>query len=574
MENKDIYILGVSAFYHDSAAALIKNGQIVSAVQEERFSRVKNDCSFPIEAIKWILSDSHLGLSDIDHVVFYEKPFVKFERILATCIHFAPKGFGLFKKQVPTWLKEKIFQRKTIQNHFQDNFPESGWNKKLFFSEHHLSHCAAAFYPSPFEDAAILTIDGVGERVTTTVSIGRKGKIERLAELNFPHSFGLLYSAVTAFLGFKVNSGEYKVMGLAPYGSPIYSEKIKETLVDIRSDGSFRLRMKNFRFATEMRMFGSEFEKIFCTSAREPESNIEQIHMDIAASVQQVSDELFLMLVSYVKKLTKQSSLCLGGGVALNCASTGKVLESKIFDKVWVQPSAGDAGSALGAALAYYHIGLGRPRAVLKNYMPFLGPEFTLDQILADLDSCKAGYQVLSPDQVVQRAAQALADGKVLAWMQGRAEFSPRALGHRSILADPRVKDLKKTLNLKIKFRESFRPFAPAVLEEDASNWFDLPSPSPLMNFICKTRPEIRDVVPSVVHVDGTARVQTVSEEFNPDFYKLILKFKSLTNCPVLVNTSLNVRGEPMVLTPADAYRCFMNTRIDCLVIGNVYLEK
>lgn len=573
MTNKK-YVLGISAFYHDSAAALICNGQVLAAAQEERFSRIKNDSTFPKEAIKWILDSNHLSMKDINAVVFYEKPFLKFERILSTCIRLAPLGYKLFKESMPLWIKDKIFLKKNIADELLSLNGGDSWNNKVLFSEHHLSHAAAAFYMSPFQSAAILTIDGVGEWATTTISIGIDNKITKLEEINFPHSFGLLYSAITAFLGFKVNSGEYKVMGLAPYGKPIHYDTIKKHLIDIKDDGSFCLNMKYFRFATEMKMFSSAFEKIFHCQARKPESPIEQCHLDLAASLQKVSDEVFILLGKYIKEKTQLDHLCLGGGVALNCASAGALQRENIFDRIWIQPSAGDAGSSLGAALSYYFGECNNERTKFQEVMPFYGPKYNDGEILSTLTECNAVYEYIEEADLLEKTAFALSEGKIVAWMQGQAEFSPRALGHRSILADPRISDLKKTLNLKIKFRESFRPFAPAVLAEEAHNWFEMDYPSPLMNFVCKAKQGVNNLIPSVIHVDETARVQTVAQDTNRLFHQLLSEFHNLTACPILVNTSFNIRGEPMVLSPKDAFNCLMNTGIDILVIGNFYIER
>ncbi|WP_409421570.1 carbamoyltransferase [Pseudaeromonas sp. ZJS20] len=568
------YVLGISAFYHDSAAALLKNGEIVSAVQEERFSRIKNDSGFPVNAIEWILSNSKISMADINHVIFYEKPFNKFERLLETCIRFAPKGYELFSQALPMWLKEKLFQKLELRRRLSALPGGSEWNHSILFSEHHLSHAAAAFYSSPFESAAIITIDGVGEWATTTISIAHGGRIERLKELRFPHSFGLLYSTITAFLGFKVNSGEYKVMGLAPYGRPIYAEKIKNNLIEIKPDGSFRLRMKYFGFASRLKMYTPALAKLFGIEARHPEGPLESVHMDIAASLQSVTDELFLGLSRYARELTGQENLCLAGGVALNCVSTGRILRSKIFDKLWIQPAAGDAGSALGAAQAGYYLYCKKPRVPCQDYMPYLGPCIDHDIALRQLEQLSAKYSIIPDETIFESIADALAKGKIVAWVQGRAEFSPRALGNRSILADPRVKDLKKSLNLKIKFRESFRPFAPVILAEEANNWFDMVESSPHMNFTVQANDGVDQITPSVIHVDGSARLQTVSIANNERLYRLIHEFQNLTACPMLVNTSFNVRGEPMVLSTEDAFNCFMNTGIDMLVIGNIVLDK
>ncbi|MFM2481883.1 carbamoyltransferase [Celerinatantimonas sp. YJH-8] len=568
------YILGISAFYHDSAAALIQGDEIVAAVQEERFTRTKNDDGFPLNSIQWLLEAHQLSMADIDYVIFYEKPLIKFERILETCIRFAPRGYQLFSQALPLWLKEKLFQKQTIKEYLAGFPGGENWNQQLLFSEHHLSHSAAAYYPSPFASAAILTVDGVGEWATTTVSVGKGAQIERVAELAFPHSLGMLYSAITAFLGFKVNSGEYKVMGLAPYGQPKYADCIRDNLLDIKSDGSFRLNMRYFRFATELRMFGPELEKLFKVKARAPETELTQDHMNIAASLQVVTDDIFLALAGYVREQTGEVNLCLGGGVALNCAATGKILKSGLFERVWIQPAAGDAGSALGAALVCQHLFLHQPRTPRPDYMPFLGPEFSQQVALSQLDKLKAQYTLVNDPELFPMVAQALSEGKIVAWMQGRVEFGPRALGSRSILADPRVANLQRELNLKIKYRESFRPFAPVILEEDASDWFDMNVASPHMNFIFTAKEGVSQQVPSVIHVDQTARVQTVAANNNPRFHQLLSAFKHVTGCPMLVNTSLNVRGEPIVLTAEDAFNCFMNTGIDMLVVGNVVMHK
>ena len=568
------YILGISSFYHDSAAALIKDNTILAAVQEERFTRIKNDHSFPLRSIVWILNQHKITMEDIDSVVFYEKPFIKFERILETCIRFAPKGYPLFNQALPGWLKEKLFQKVDIKRKLSELAGGHKWNKKLLFSDHHLSHCAAAFYSSPFDSAAILSIDGVGEWSTTTIAKGNGTQIERLSEIKFPHSLGMLYSTITAFLGFKVNSGEYKVMGLAPYGKPRFAETIKDHLVDIKSDGSFRLNMKYFRFATELRMFGPELERLFGMQQRRPEGELNQEHMDLAASLQAVTNELFVLMAQHVRDLTGEANLCLAGGVALNCAGTGKILDSAIFDKIWIQPAAGDAGSALGAAQICLFQLFKRGRMPDNNYQPFWGPFYTQEESLRQLDEMNAQYEILPDRELYQEIAESLAGGKVIAWFQGRAEFTPRALGNRSILADPRVPTLKRDLNLKIKYRESFRPFAPAILAEDAMDWFFINQESPYMNFTFKARTGVSEKIPSVIHVDGTARLQTVSADTNKRFYNLIKEFKNITGCPVLVNTSFNIRGEPMVLSPEDAFNCFMNTEIDILVIGNIKIEK
>ena len=592
------YILGISAFYHDSAAALIKDGRIISAAQEERFTRKKHDSSYPHNAVEFVLSFSNIKLSDVDRIVFYEKPFLKFERLLETYVAFAPQGFKSFVKAMPIWLREKLFQKKMImdclKNH-DDNFTNEN---KILFSEHHLSHAASAFYPSPFEEAIVLTADGVGEWATTTVAIGKNNKVEIKKELHFPHSLGLLYSAFTYYTGFKVNSGEYKLMGLAPYGQPKYVDKILNNLIDLKDDGTFMLHQKYFNYSTGLTMTNSNFDKLFGQKPRKPETErITQFHMDIAASIQNVTEKIMLMLASSLKKEYGISNLCLAGGVALNCVANGKILKEKIFDNIWVQPAAGDAGGSLGAALAYWHIDLDKTRnEINKDNMQgsYLGNQYSDDEIRNKFDEIGAKYENLIESNIIDRAVDDLTKGKAVGWFQGRMEFGPRALGNRSILGDPRSEKMQKNLNLKVKHRESFRPFAPSVLRDEVNAWFEIDADSPYMLFVANVKKEKtlemsddqkklfgidllnikRSEIPEVTHVDYSARIQTVSKENNEKYYKLLKRFKEKTNCPVLVNTSFNIRGEPIVNSPEDAYRCFMGTELDVLVVGNFYLEK
>ena len=592
------YILGISAFYHDSAASLIKDGEIVSAAQEERFTRKKHDSRFPFNAINFVLKFSNIKLSEIDHVVFYEKPFLKFERLLETYVAFAPKGFQSFCKAMPLWLREKLFQKKLIFDYLKNIDEKFKDESKLLFSEHHLSHAASAFYPSPFEEAIVLTADGVGEWATTTVAIGKKNNLEIKKELHFPHSLGLLYSAFTYYTGFKVNSGEYKLMGLAPYGKPVYENKILNNLIDLKDDGTFMLDQKYFNYSTGLTMTNKNFDDLFGQKPRKPESeNITQFHMDIAASIQNVTEKIMLLLARSLKKEYDISNLCLAGGVALNCVANGKILKEKIFDNIWVQPAAGDAGGSLGAALGYWHIDLNKERRdIVKDSMrgSYLGNEFVDSEISEKFDQIGAKYKKLNQDEIINKTAEHLADGKAVGWFQGRMEFGPRALGNRSILGDPRSENMQKNLNLKVKYRESFRPFAPSVLREDLNDWFEMNTDSPYMLMVSNIKKEKtneltddqkklfgidllnikKSEIPAVTHVDYSARIQTVSEEHNPLYYKLLTKFKEKTNCPVLVNTSFNIRGEPIVHSPEDAFKCFMGTELDVLIVGNCYLIK
>ncbi len=592
------YILGISAFYHDSAASLIKDGEIIAAAQEERFTRKKHDSGYPKNAVNFVLNFAKINLSQVNHIVFYEKPFLKFERLLETYVAFAPKGFSSFAKAMPIWLREKLFQKKLILDYLKSHDNNFKDENKILFSEHHLSHAASAFYPSPFEEAIILTADGVGEWATTTVAIGNGDKLEIKKELHFPHSLGLLYSAFTYYTGFKVNSGEYKLMGLAPYGKPIYVDQIINNLIDLKEDGTFILNQKYFNYSTGLTMTNDKFDKLFNNPPRKPDKDkITQFHMDIAASIQNVTEKIMLRLAKSLKEEYKLNNLCLAGGVALNCVANGKILKEKIFENIWVQPAAGDAGGSLGAALAFWHIDLNQKRKnVFKDNMQgaYLGNFFSNDEIKKTLDEIGAEFIKKDEDELIEKTALEISNGKAVGWFQGRMEFGPRALGNRSILGDPRSDKMQKNLNLKVKYRESFRPFAPSVLKEDVSNWFELNTDSPYMLFVSNIKKEKtldmtdeqkklfgidllnikRSEIPAVTHVDYSARIQTVYQNTNERYYKLIKKFKEITNCPVLINTSFNIRGEPIVNTPQDAFNCFMGTDLDILVIGDYYLEK
>lgn len=595
-----MFILGISAYYHDSAACLVYKGQILAAAQEERFTRKKHDSAFPNHAISYCLKEAGITPHQVDYVVFYDKPFLKFERLLETYLAFAPNGLRSFIASMPVWLKDKLFQKRVITDALRALWGKDiKWEDRLLFSEHHLSHAASAFFPSPFESAAVLTMDGVGEWTTTSLAIGQGNKLEVVKEIHFPHSLGLLYSAMTYYIGFKVNSGEYKVMGLAPYGKPVYADIIKKHLIDIKEDGSFALDMSYFNYCTGLTMTNKKFDNLFGAPPRQPESELTQREMDLAASIQLVTEEVVIKLAKDIAKSTGQKKLCLAGGVALNCVANGKLLREKVFENIWIQPAAGDAGGAVGAALGAYYIMLNQPRVVDKNALDgmkgsYLGPEFSQVQIEQELTECGAVYTTYGPDEVIAKTAQALADGSAIGWMNGRMEFGPRSLGGRSILADPRSPTMQRLLNLKVKYRESFRPFAPSVLLEDVSEWFDLDCDSPYMLLVADvvksrqykmTPPEeslfgieklniLRSSIPSVTHVDYSARVQTVDKVTNPRYYQLIKKFKEITGCSVLVNTSFNVRGEPIVCSPTDAFRCMMGTELDILVVGNVFLEK
>jgi len=591
-------ILGISAFYHDSAAALVIDGKIIAAAQEERFTRKKHDSSYPQHAIEYVLKESKLKLSEINYITFYEKPFLKFERLLETYVAFAPKGFKSFSISMPLWLKEKLFQKKVLFNKLKNHDKNFEDINKIYFSEHHLSHAASAFYPSPFKEAAILTLDGVGEWATTTVAKGVGQNLEISKEIHFPHSIGLLYSAFTYYTGFKVNSGEYKVMGLAPYGEKKFKNVILDNLIDLKEDGTFRLNMEYFDYPTGLKMTNDKFSKLFGQPVRNPNKDLlTQFHMDIASSIQSVIEEIVLKLAKSIAKDFGNKNLCMSGGVALNCVANGKILKKKVFEKIWIQPAAGDAGGALGAALALWHKELKKERiSSHKDKMQgsYLGPSFNDSEIEKSLNILGAKYIKLSEEELLFTTAKELSKEKTIGWFQGRMEFGPRALGSRSIIADPRSDKMQKLLNLKIKFRESFRPFAPSILREDLSDWFEINCDSPYMLLVAdinkSRRREMttedkklfgieklnvqRSEIPAITHVDYSARIQTVHEETNPKYYKLLQNFKKITNCPVIVNTSFNVRGEPIVCTVEDAFKCFMGTDLDLLVCGNFMLYK
>ncbi len=590
-------ILGISAYYHDSAAALIVDGRIVAAAQEERFSRKKHDARFPEHAVRYCLTEGGIGLSDIDQVVFYDKPFLKFERLLETYVAFAPKGFGQFVNAMPVWLKEKLFQKTELAQHLKQFDTSFDYRGKLLFSEHHLSHAASAFYPSPFENALVLTMDGVGEWATTSVMKGEGNTLTPLKEIHFPHSVGLLYSAFTYFTGFKVNSGEYKLMGLAPYGKPVYADLIREHLVDIHDDGSFQLNMRYFNYCTGLTMTNRRFDRLFGRKPRPAEADITQSDMDIAASIQLITEEIVIKLARSLRREYGLNNLCLAGGVALNCVANGKLLQEKIFDNLWIQPAAGDAGGAVGAALTGYYLHAGKPRATVQRDAmagSYLGPAFDTNAIKTRLDQAGAKYHQLNDDALIDEAAKALATEKVVGWFQGRMEFGPRALGGRSILGDPRSAKTQSVMNLKIKYRESFRPFAPSVLREDVADYFEMNGDSPYMLLVApvaakRRKPlsaedskkfgiELLNVpksdIPAITPVDYSARVQTVHADTNPRYHALISNFKQRTGYGVVVNTSFNVRGEPIVCTPEDAFRCFMGTEMDELYVGNFRMVK
>ena len=591
-------VLGISAFYHDSAAALIEDGHLASAAQEERFTRKKHDSGFPEKAVQFCLDRAGIKMADIDYVAFYDKPFLKFERLLETYLAYAPRGFNSFRMAMPLWLKEKLFQKTLLRDEMKKWEPDFDWQKRLLFGEHHQSHAASAFFPSPFEEAAVLTMDGVGEWATTSLGYGKGNSLDMLKELHFPHSLGLLYSAFTYYTGFKVNSGEYKVMGLAPYGEPRFKDLILDKIVDLKEDGTFRLDQSYFDYWTGLRMTNDKFAGVFGIKRRTPEEELTQVHMDLAASVQAVTEEIVLRLGRSVRKETGARNICLAGGVALNCVANGKLLRENVFDNIWVQPAAGDAGGAVGAAFAAYHGFMGQPRK-LNGHMDgmagsYLGPEYTDDEIAERLTAVGARLTRLDHAQMIDQTAQALADSKAVGWMQGRMEFGPRSLGARSILGDARSPSMQKTLNLKVKYRESFRPFAPAVLREDLGKYFDIKTDSPYMLMVAPVNEDRRRAmtpaeealfgidklnvprsdIPAVTHVDYSARIQTVHKETNPAFHELLEAFKAKTGCSVLVNTSFNVRGEPIVCTPEDAFRCFMGSEIEVLVVGNCLLRK
>ncbi len=591
-------ILGISAFYHDSAATLIINGKIIAAAQEERFTRIKHDFNYPYNAIEFVLSRANLKLSEVDCIVFYEKPFLKFERLLETYVAFAPKGFKSFSKAMPIWLKEKLFQKKLILEHLKEHNNIAIDEEKIYFSEHHLSHAASAFYPSPFDEAIVLTADGVGEWATTTVAIGNKNQLEIKKELHFPHSLGLLYSAFTYYTGFKVNSGEYKLMGLAPYGQPKYENLILDNLIDLKNDGTFMLDQSYFNYSTGLTMTNQKFDKLFGQKPRKPDKDkISQFHMDIACSIQKVTEKIMLMLCKSLRNEYNIENLCLAGGVALNCVVNGKILKEKIFKKIWVQPASGDAGGSLGACLALWHLDLKKNREVSNiddMQGSYLGNDFSDKEIQETLDKIGAKYIKKNDEELIDCTSEDLAKGKAIGWFQGRMEFGPRALGNRSILGDPRSDKMQKILNMKIKYRESFRPFAPSILREDLSEWFEIETDSPYMLFVANVKKNKvfklskdqkklfgidllnikRSEIPAVTHVDYSSRIQTVHKETNNRYYELIKRFKQKTGCPILINTSFNVRGEPIVNSPLDAFNCFMGTNLDCLVIGNYLLNK
>ncbi len=590
-------VLGISAFFHDSAACILKNGEIIAAAQEERFTRKKHDANYPYHAIEFVLKYANLKLSEVDYIVFFEKPFLKFERLLETYVAFAPKGFVSFARAMPIWIKDKLFQKNLLFKKLKQHDPNYKSDNNIYFSEHHLSHAASAFFPSPFDDAIVLTADGVGEWATTTVAVGKKNKLEIKKEIHFPHSLGLLYSAFTYYTGFKVNSGEYKLMGLAPYGSPIYESNIRK-LIDIKNDGTFRLDQTYFNYATGLTMTNEKFNNLFGQKPRNPENEkLTQFHMDIAASIQKVTEDIMINLSKSLKKEYGIKNLCLAGGVALNCVANGKILKENIFDNIWIQPASGDAGGSLGAALAFWHLEYKKNRNIQKDDSmqgSYLGNQFSQKEIEQELKLLGANFEIFEYEELINNTAELLSNEKAIGWFQGRMEFGPRALGARSILGDPRSDKMQKNLNLKVKYRESFRPFAPSILKEDLAEWFDMDQASPYMLFVAHinsnkkiemTEQEQnlfgidklnikRSEIPAVTHVDYSARVQTVSKNTNKCYYDLISKFKEITGCPIIVNTSFNVRGEPIVNTPEDAFNCFMGTELDYLVIGNCILDK
>lgn len=585
----NIYILGISAFYHDSASCLIKDGEIIAAIQEERLTRKKGDESFPINSIRKCLKIGNIDISQIDYIVFYDKPILKFDRILASYIHTSPKGLLSFLKAIPLWLKSKLWTEDEIKKKLK-------YKKDILFTEHHQSHAASAFFPSPFNEAAIITVDGAGEWTTTTIGIGKENKIRLLKKINFPHSLGLLYSAFTYYCGFRVNSGEYKLMGLAPYGEPKYVDIIKKELIHINEDGSYLLNEKYFNYISGLRMINKKFEKLFGRETLPPDQKPDQFYMDIASSIQSVFDEIMLKIAREAKRVTGLNNLCLAGGVALNCVSNSKILQEKIFDNIWIQPAAGDAGGSLGAALYIYYNYLNNKRETdnINDFQKgsYLGNEYSNEEIEEELKKFGAVYKRVSDEELIEIISDEINNKKVIGWFQGKMEFGPRALGSRSILGDARDTDMQTVMNLKIKFRESFRPFAPSVLEEYAKDYFDIDIPSPYMLLIAQVKKDKlievdktnkkgldllklkRSIIPAVTHVDNSARLQTVNEKTNPLYYKLIKRFYEKRGCPVIINTSFNVRGEPIVCSPIDAYYCFMGTNIDILAIGNFILYK
>ena len=593
-----MFILGISAFYHDSAACLIHDGDIIAAAQEERFTRIKHDSAFPNNAIKYCLKEAKINPNKIENIVFYEKPFLKFERLLETYLAFAPKGFVSFAKAIPVWVKDKLFQKSVITKELKSLFgKEVNLSERLLFSEHHLSHAASAFYPSPFEKAAILTLDGVGEWTTTSLALGKGKEIKVIKEIKFPHSLGLLYSAFTYYTGFKVNSGEYKVMGLAPYGEPRYVNLIKDNLVNIADDGSFQLDMSYFNYATGLTMTNKKFDELFGGTPRKSETNLTQREMDLASSIQKVTEEIIIKLAKDIAKETGEKNLCLAGGVALNCVANGILMREKIFDNIWIQPAAGDAGGSLGAALALWYIDQENSRIInpedsMKG--SYLGKEYSQQEIEKELITAGAKFDTFDYEDLIDKTTDYLMNEKAIGWFQGRMEFGPRALGGRSILGDPRSDSMQKSLNLKVKYRESFRPFAPSILKEDLSDWFNIEVESPYMLIVADIKSEKkiqmtedqkklfgidklnikRSTVPAVTHVDYSARIQTVTKNKNQRYFDLLSKFKEKTGCPILINTSFNVRGEPIVNSPTDAFNCFMGTELDYLIIGNCILNK
>ena len=593
-----MHILGISAYYHDSAACLLRDGEIIAAAQEERFTRKKHDPAFPVNAVRYCLREGGIGAKDVQHVAFYDKPFLKFERLLETYVAFAPRGFQSFRAAIPVWLREKLFLKDLLKQELTKLDPDQDWLSRLLFGEHHMSHAASAYFPSPFESAAVLTLDGVGEWATSSLAIGTGNKLEVQREIHFPHSLGLLYSAFTYYTGFKVNSGEYKVMGLAPYGEPRYADLIYSHLIDVKADGSFRLNLEYFDYCTGLTMTNDRFADLFGGPARRADEPLTPKHMDLAASIQKVAEDIMLKLTRAAARQTGQRNLCLAGGVALNCVANGKILRDGAFEKIWIQPAAGDAGGALGAALSTHYGLLDQPRTVSAGADSmrggYLGPAFSQGEIETILTAVGARFETLADQQLIERSAQDLADGRALGWFQGRMEFGPRALGGRSILGDPRSPTMQKMLNLKVKYRESFRPFAPSVLREDVADWFELDGDSPYMLLVAdvvKSRRRVmteaeqalfgidklnvpRSELPAVTHIDYSARIQTVHRETNPRYHALLTEFKRITGCPVVVNTSFNVRGEPIVCTPADAFRCFMGSEIESLAVGNAYLRK
>tara|TARA_X000000950_G_scaffold180938_1_gene219443 strand:+ start:205 stop:2040 length:1836 start_codon:yes stop_codon:yes gene_type:complete len=590
-------ILGISAFYHDSAACILKDGKILAAAQEERFTRKKHDSSYPYNAIKFVLKYANLSLNEVDQIVFFEKPFLKFERLLETYVAFAPRGFFSFAKAMPLWIKEKLFQKNLLFNKLKNHDKNYKSDMNIYFSDHHLSHAASAFFPSPFEEAVIITADGVGEWATTTVAVGKKEFLEIKKEIHFPHSIGLLYSAFTYYTGFKVNSGEYKLMGLAPYGNPIYKNKVKK-LIDIKDDGTFRMDQTYFNYSTGFKMTSEKFHKLFGQKPRDPnKERITQFHMDIAASIQAVTEEIMIKLAKAARTEYGIKNLCLAGGVALNCVANGKILKSKIFDRIWIQPAAGDAGGSLGAALALWYLENGNKRVSNSDddmKGAYLGNEFSQDEIEKELNLAGANFETLDYENLIKKTSDLISNDKIIGWFQGRMEFGPRSLGARSILADPRSDKMQRNLNLKVKYRESFRPFAPSVLRDDLTEWFDMNVDSPYMLLVANISQHKkiemsddqkklfgidklnikRSEIPAVTHVDYSARIQTVDYKTNKRYYDLIKEFKKKTSCPILVNTSFNVRGEPIVNTPAESFNCFMGTDLDYLVIGNCILDK